>query len=198
MKELTMGNLERCFQGAIRVGAEFIGVKVEMQGFDSPEIIINPTQNFISKLEYYKKAYGEDLVLKTFNGIKIVGFVYSDTFEEIQECLLGFKTREVETLELESSNVEVEDKVVVVDNGEEYPTYDTMVKHMVNKFSLSEDVLIGFCETRDELKDGDHCTVLALDNHLNETWSSDILALVLTDTGYHLIGTKGLRKAILK
>ena len=52
-------------------GANFVG-KIQMQGFEKPEIIINERANFKTKFDYYKKAYNEDLTLKTFNGIKIV------------------------------------------------------------------------------------------------------------------------------
>lgn len=40
-------------------------------------------------MEYYKKAYNDDLTLKSFNGIKIVGFTYGDSYDEIQEDLTG-------------------------------------------------------------------------------------------------------------
>ena len=60
-----------------------------MQGFLKPEIIINENENFDSKFAYYKKAYNEGLTLKTFNGIKIVGFTYGNSFEEIEKDLLS-------------------------------------------------------------------------------------------------------------
>ena len=62
-----------------------------MKGFPKPEIIINENANFDSKFDYYRKAYNEDLTLKTFSGVKIVGFTYGDTFKEIEKDLLGQK-----------------------------------------------------------------------------------------------------------
>ena len=82
-------NLEKCFYEASRQDKKYIGVKIQMQGFPKAEIIINENENFDSKLDYYKKAYNEDLTLKTFNGIRIVGFTYGDSFKDIEEDLIG-------------------------------------------------------------------------------------------------------------
>lgn len=82
-------NLEKCFYEAGKQDKKYVGVKIQMQGFLKPEIIINENENFDSKLDYYKKAYNEDLTLKTFNGIRIVGFTYGDSFKDIEEDLMG-------------------------------------------------------------------------------------------------------------
>lgn len=87
-KTLTMTDLESVFNQAIGLGVNYIGVRIQMQGFDEPEVIINPKENFESKLEYYKKAYSEDLTLKSFNGIKIIGCEYGDSFNEIADWLI--------------------------------------------------------------------------------------------------------------
>ena len=42
--------------------------------FGNEEIIINKAENVKSKLEYYKKAYDDNLVLKTNKDIEIVSF----------------------------------------------------------------------------------------------------------------------------
>ena len=86
-KTLTMTDLENTFNQAIGLGVEYIGVRIKMQGFDEPEVIINPKENFETKLAYYNKAYNDDLTLKTFNGIKIVGFEYGDSYAEIADWL---------------------------------------------------------------------------------------------------------------
>ena len=82
-----MTKLEECFKSATESNYDYIAVKIQMQGFEKPEIIINQRENFDTKLAYYKKAYTEDLTLKTFNGIKIVGFTFGDDWNEI-ECYL--------------------------------------------------------------------------------------------------------------
>lgn len=85
---MKLNNLEICFMSAMKMKAKYVGIKIWMQGFDGCEIIINPTANFESKLEYYKRAYNDDLTLKSFNS-KIVGFTYGDSFEEIEKDLKG-------------------------------------------------------------------------------------------------------------
>ncbi|MCD3217478.1 hypothetical protein FDJ70_07625 [Clostridium botulinum] len=87
--KLTINNLEKCFYEASQKNKKYVGIKIQMKGFLKAEIIINENANFDSKFDYYKKAYNEDLILKTFNGIKIVGFTFGDTFEEIEKDLLG-------------------------------------------------------------------------------------------------------------
>lgn len=86
---MKIGNLEKCFYEASHNGAKYVGVKIQMQGFQKPEIIINEHENFESKFAYYKKAYNDNLTLKTFDGIKIVGFTYGDSFEGIEKDLIG-------------------------------------------------------------------------------------------------------------
>lgn len=81
-------NLEKCFFEASLKGAKYVGVKIQMQGFPKPEIIINENENFDSKFAYYKKAYNDNLTLKSFEGVKIVGFTYGDSFEAIEHDLM--------------------------------------------------------------------------------------------------------------
>lgn len=79
------------FDCAMAMKCEFIAVAIKTEGNDDVEIIVNPRCNFENKLEYYKKAYDDNLVLKTFNGIKIVcacGFDGENDFDTISDCLL--------------------------------------------------------------------------------------------------------------
>lgn len=85
--EPTMNTLIDTMDNAFIISAKYIAVKIQMQGFAKPEVIINETDNFKTKLEYYKKAYNMDLTLKAFNGIKIVGFVFGDSYNDIQNDL---------------------------------------------------------------------------------------------------------------
>ena len=58
---------------------------VAMPDCPKNEVIINERENFDAKLAYYKKAYNDDLTLKSFNRIQITGIVYGDTLEEIEK-----------------------------------------------------------------------------------------------------------------
>ena len=82
---LTKKNLEQCFEGAIINDALFIGVKISTAGSLAPEIIINPKENFNAKLTYYRDKYDEDLILKSYSGIRIIGLTFGDCFDDI-EC----------------------------------------------------------------------------------------------------------------
>lgn len=85
---MDIKNLENCFNEAIKQDKKYVGVKIRMQDFPRAEIIINEKENFDKKLHYYKNAYTEDLTLKTFSGIRIVGFTYGDSFKDIEEDLM--------------------------------------------------------------------------------------------------------------
>lgn len=85
---MNINNLERCFYEASKQEKKYVGVKIKMEGFQKAEIIINENANFDKKFAYYKNAYNPDLTLKTFNGIKIVGFTYGDSFAEIEKDLI--------------------------------------------------------------------------------------------------------------
>lgn len=85
---MKLMNLENCFKMAKEANAKYVGVCISTVGNEANEIIINPNVNFDKKLEYYKKAYNEDLVLKTYAGIKITGFTYGDTFDCIENQLV--------------------------------------------------------------------------------------------------------------
>lgn len=58
--------------------------RYKCRGFEKPEIIINQFENIKTKLAYYQKAYNDDLTLKTFNGIRIIGFAAGNSLPEIQ------------------------------------------------------------------------------------------------------------------
>ena len=88
IKMLTIKDLERVFKTAYEDRVNYVAVKIEMQGFSEPEVIINHRDNFLDKLDYYKKSYNDDLSLKSFNGIRIIGITWGNTFEEIERNLI--------------------------------------------------------------------------------------------------------------
>ncbi|WP_346961370.1 hypothetical protein [Clostridium sp.] len=87
-KILTMENLEMCFRLAKARKQNYIGIKVSVPNSKEDEVIINPNANFDNKLEYYKKAYNDNLTLKSFNQIRITGFTYGNSYGEIENDLI--------------------------------------------------------------------------------------------------------------
>ena len=70
-----MSELEFVVKTAIKT-KQSLGVIIEMPGFESPEMIINPVENLEKKLEYYKSAYDDNLEHKNAKGIKIIGYTF--------------------------------------------------------------------------------------------------------------------------
>lgn len=67
-----MKDLKRCFNNAVKFNSKYVAIMVSIEGFSKPEIIINPIENVYEKLEYYQKAYNDDLTHKYSDGIRIV------------------------------------------------------------------------------------------------------------------------------
>jgi len=80
---LTLTDLEKCFKKAIENNDKFVAVSIVIPNCEKCEEIINPRENFEAKLEYYKKSYNEDLTLKSFNQIKIKGFMSGNNYEAL-------------------------------------------------------------------------------------------------------------------
>lgn len=71
----TITELELVMNVAIE-DESYIGLFVEMPGFDKPELIINHYENLPKKLEYYKRTYDYNLEHKQAKGIKIIGYTF--------------------------------------------------------------------------------------------------------------------------
>lgn len=80
-------DLVKIFAEAVKNNAEYTGVCVETVGMPHYEIIINKYENLDKKLEYYINNYTDDLVLKTFDGVKIVRAGYANNLREMEEKL---------------------------------------------------------------------------------------------------------------
>ena len=84
MYEMTIEGLLRLANSQF-VREEANWMIIEVKAFDNePEIIINPKENFQSKLDYYAEAYNNDLTLKSNSNIKIINYDFAIT---IQDCL---------------------------------------------------------------------------------------------------------------
>jgi hypothetical protein len=87
--QLNHENLKNVFEAAKHHNAKYVGMLIEMPGIPKPEIIINESENFDSKLEYYLKTYDNELNHEYSRGVRIVGFTYGFSFSDIEEDLLG-------------------------------------------------------------------------------------------------------------
>lgn len=76
--------LKDCFTEAKRLDKKYIAVMVKANDSKRAEIIINYNENIESKLNYYMKAYDEDLKLINAPSIKIIDFIYSDNLTDIE------------------------------------------------------------------------------------------------------------------
>ena len=85
---LTLKNLEICFESAKKLNAKYVALLIKIADNEYPEIIINERANFDFKLSYYKEAYNNDLTLKSYDKIKILGFTYANSFSAIEEDLI--------------------------------------------------------------------------------------------------------------
>lgn len=67
-------------------------VKIATRGSEGLELIVNPFCNFEQKKEYYDKAYDDNLVLKSYDGIRIVSwdcFSPNDKARHIRDIVFG-------------------------------------------------------------------------------------------------------------
>lgn len=85
---MTIKNLITCFQLAIGCNSDYIAIVINTRGSESDEVIINHNSNFKSKLEYYIKSYNDDLILKTYDGIKITNFTHGSINDIISDLEL--------------------------------------------------------------------------------------------------------------
>lgn len=84
--------LKAIFINAKAVDSRYIGVRIQTEGNNQPEIIINPRENFDAKFDYYMEAYDDDLILISARGkkkIEITGIAQGNTFEDIEFQLMG-------------------------------------------------------------------------------------------------------------
>lgn len=82
MNEMTLEGLLRLGNSQYtKIYGKYLVIEVSVEG-NSPEIIINPKENFEAKFAYYEKAYNDDLTLKANPNIKIVRY---DVVEDLNE-----------------------------------------------------------------------------------------------------------------
>lgn len=86
--ELTIKNLENCFNSALENNAKYFGIKMQVEGNSWFEIVISENQNFNHKLNHCKENYNEELTNKDNEKIKITGFTFGNSFNDIEKDLI--------------------------------------------------------------------------------------------------------------
>ena len=89
---MNKSELKAIFINAKATGAKYIGVSIQTEGSNQPEIIINPNANFDAKFDYYMEAYDDDLILIAAKGkkdIRITAAGQGNSFEDIECQLIG-------------------------------------------------------------------------------------------------------------
>lgn len=84
-------HLRALFNQAIKEKNAYVAVEIETRGMEKPEYIINPYENIAQKLVYYDSAYNDDLVLKTYDGIRITGIAKGNSITDCLAWLMGEK-----------------------------------------------------------------------------------------------------------
>ena len=82
-KDILVG----CFENAFECDMEYVGLLVQSPN-DILEMIIIPNEFILDKLEYYEKAYDDDLCLKTCKEVKIINFTCADSLDDIETDFL--------------------------------------------------------------------------------------------------------------
>ena len=53
---------------------KYFTVLIDTESSNGYELIVNPICNYETKRAYYDKAYDDDLILKSFSGIRIIDY----------------------------------------------------------------------------------------------------------------------------
>lgn len=72
-KALTMSNLKKTFEKAMARDL-YVGIAKQLDGCDSPELLIVPPNNLEDKLRFIQLVYTNNLKLIEHPNVKIVGF----------------------------------------------------------------------------------------------------------------------------
>lgn len=79
-KTLDKKELENVFLEAMEKGHK-VAVSITVPGCEKTESIVNPPENLENKLDYYMSSYNDDLKLRAYPAIQIVGIVSGETIK---------------------------------------------------------------------------------------------------------------------
>ena len=68
------GQMLKFFRECCKEEEDYFSVLVETRDSNGLELIVNPFCNRDDKIAYYDKAYDDNLVLKSYDGIRIVSW----------------------------------------------------------------------------------------------------------------------------
>ena len=144
---MTKKEFVKQYKDAMCQGYRYIGVEVMVEGNTDPEYIINKASNFNSKLEYYKKAYKEDLHLKTFDGIQIVEAGYLSNIREERYTVGSVKDlKDVPKKKFGIYTIAGTDKIYVY-NGDKFSGINNGDVYVMNNLdeakSIEDSITIG-------------------------------------------------------
>lgn len=81
--KLTKNTLMACFKDAKQDQNLYVGILIKTVGSETPELIVNDSANFDTKLEYLKIAYDNKLRLKhSPDKVSIVGIARADRLSD--------------------------------------------------------------------------------------------------------------------
>jgi hypothetical protein len=113
--------------------ANFIYVQVKMDDFDGKELIINPRENIQKKMEYYDRAYSENLCLKNNTDIQITAYGWAECIEDIDHYVND--TRQTVSLVFDMCAGEMEGVAKVFKHEDDAERYISMQKAKHPNFS---------------------------------------------------------------
>ena len=79
-----MNKVANCFETAIEKKYDYVAVAIEIAGSNTPEIIINSTENLKDKMKYYADTYHSNGVHKFSSTVKIIDVDYADYVDELK------------------------------------------------------------------------------------------------------------------
>ena len=110
---MKMSELEEHAQQCLKNNLP-LQVLISMPNFNSPELITNPPENIIQKVDYYKATYDENCNHKRADGISIVDVVHDSHELKVGEALLPC------SFGLQENHIRVEDSYVVDSRSKSY------------------------------------------------------------------------------
>ncbi len=89
MESLTIEYLSNSVELAKELDYLFVGVLIEMDGVNKPQLVVNQVEDFDSILAYFARIYKENLNQKFTTGKRISAFTFGNSLSEVEKYLLA-------------------------------------------------------------------------------------------------------------